>query len=764
MSATLMTCAGAYLLGVLTTPDAGASFSVLFAINIIIIAAIISIRKRRVKWLMFAAAILFALGSVRTFTSLESPLYYTLPEKYVTVTGTVVSTPMKSHGDYKYESIVYVDSLSYLDKDYKISEKMKIASKQQWDYGKRVQASGFLRDFKDKNNENDFDNKLYYGGKGIRLHMSAYEITEMPKIANTHFSGRLRDKFYKAIKSKFSGTDAALLYAVILGDKSYITGDYHAKLLATGVIHSVYSPYMHILLMTFIAGFFFRKNRKLRDAALLGMMVFYALYNSAMPTSLKAVLFAALLILDKYIMGFVNRADCLAVVVMVMIIINPLLCFNGAFAISVVSTFLIYAVYMPLCDIIKKRTGKFKGPVYTVSLCAVLIFGTIPLDAYYFCGISPYTMIFAPLLMPFVSFVVLTSPAVLLIPGGISIPVIGELFTGAFAILKGAPYIIERLPFHHIMLAKPHILGVIAYYLLFWAVFRCICGKGKTDLTKNCAALAAAFSIALMPIADINALKLFFVNVGQGDGAVLSTGIGETILIDGGGAPAFQTDYNVGESVYLPYLVSHGLTNVDTAVVSHYHKDHVEGIITAAENLRIKRIAMPDTAPDNEYRKKLEQIAGERNIEILYLKEGDELVYRSGLKLKILAPDDEQLSGTDENDTSIVAEVHYGKFTALFTGDSGDKVNENYARNIDILKAAHHGSETSNDMDFVEHVRPKYTVISVGDDNEYDLPSDLVVSRYKQVGSDILRTDELGDIRFRVTRKGAVKYETFRRR
>ena len=132
------------------------------------------------------------------------------------------------------------------------------------------------------------------------------------------------------------------------------------------------------------------------------------------------------------------------------------------------------------------------------------------------------------------------------------------------------------------------------------------------------------------------------------------------------------------------------------------------------------------------------------------------------MKINILAPDDEQLAESDENDTSIVAEVHYGDFVALFTGDSADEVNENYSRNIDLLKVAHHGSATASDADFVGYVNPKYAVISVGADNEYNLPSNKVLVRYLKVGSRILRTDRLGDIHFKISNRGGVKYRSFR--
>lgn len=764
MNKKLLACTAAYMVGVLIAPNVIAAEIMLCTLCVVIAWIIISVKTRRKNFLILWAAAFLALGAVRCDVALQNTLYGVFPEKYVTVTGTVISTPSKSHGNYKYNCILKADSISYLGKSIEIDERIKLGTKQKQDYGKRVRASGFLYEFSEKNNENDFNSALYYGSMGIKTSLSAYEIAEISGSAKhtaVNIPGRVRSKFYVAISEKYSGDDAALLYAMILGDKSYFSSEYKAKLVATGVMHSVYSAYTHILLMAFLAGFFFRKNRRLRDLTLLGMLLFYAVYNSAAPNILKCVFLAALLIINRYTKDLLSRTDCLAGVVLLMTAIDPLLLFNGGFMLSAASTLIIYTIYLPMCDAIKAHTGKTRGFIYALALCLTLFVGTLPLCAYYFCGISPYTILFSPILRIVITLTVMISPVILFAP---TVPVIGSAFSGALTFLKDAPYIIGDLPFNHIMLAKPTVLAIATYYIVLALLLRVLAGKRKTGLTRVFALAAAAFTVCFALDFGIDSLNIYFVNVEQGDGAVLHTGYGETILIDGGGAPVFQRDYNVGESIYLPYLVAHGLTHVDTAIVSHYHKDHVEGIITAAENLKVKTIVMPDAEPDNEYRKKLTQIAVKRGIGIVYVKEGDEIDYPSGLKLKILAPDDTQLSGKDQNDFSIVAELHYGKFTALFTGDSGDKVNDNYARNIDLLKVAHHGSETANDMDFVEHVNSKYAVISVGEGNEYDLPSRKVLERYRKVKSDVLRTDELGDIRFKIGRNGKIRYSSYRDR
>ena len=122
----------------------------------------------------------------------------------------------------------------------------------------------------------------------------------------------------------------------------------------------------------------------------------------------------------------------------------------------------------------------------------------------------------------------------------------------------------------------------------------------------------------------------------------------------------------------------------------------------------------------------------------------------------------EQLSSEELNDTSFVAKVSFGKFCALFTGDSTDEIDEGYPKNIDILKVAHHGSDTSNSQEYIDWISPQYAVIGVGEDNSYGLPDDEVVMRLKKTGAKVLRTDENGDIQFKVKKNGDITYKTLK--
>jgi competence protein ComEC len=330
--------------------------------------------------------------------------------------------------------------------------------------------------------------------------------------------------------------------------------------------------------------------------------------------------------------------------------------------------------------------------------------------------------------------------------------------------LEKLPELIEKIPLHYISLKTPTLLQVVCAYLVIWLVVQIIDNRSRDTVFKAISGVVLVLMLVIGFIDQHPGLEIYFVNVGQGDSAILNTSAGETILIDGGGAAEYYTgDYNVGDRVLVPYMTSHGFNKVDYAIVSHYHKDHVEGVISVVKNMRVRNLVMPDCDKGNIYRQELEALAREKNIKILYAKEGDSIRMASGLKIKFLAPSTDQLKDKDLNTTSLVMRVDYNYFCGVFTGDSDDGVDGDYPQYADILKVSHHGSKNSNNAWDLQRISPRYAVISVGKDNVYGLPSQEVLEALEDAGARVLRTDVLGDIRFKINKFGIITYDSLRK-
>ncbi|NOT07808.1 MAG: DNA internalization-related competence protein ComEC/Rec2 [Gemmatimonadales bacterium] len=245
-------------------------------------------------------------------------------------------------------------------------------------------------------------------------------------------------------------------------------------------------------------------------------------------------------------------------------------------------------------------------------------------------------------------------------------------------------------------------------------------------------------------------LSLHFLSVGQGDAALIRTPAGRWILIDAGPADERR---DAGREVILPYLVRHGVRRLSAFVLSHAHLDHVGGAPAVFDRIPVDFIlepALPVAEP--HYLRMLDQ-AEAGGFRWRPARAGDSLVV-DGVHLVVLHPDT-AWSGwrEDLNDDSLVLLVRMGAFEALFAGDLGVKAESALAGRlgrVDLLKVGHHGSAGSSGERWLEELRPRAAVVSVGV-NRYGHPSPSALERLARAGVEVWRTDRDGTMSVRVT-------------
>jgi competence protein ComEC len=272
---------------------------------------------------------------------------------------------------------------------------------------------------------------------------------------------------------------------------------------------------------------------------------------------------------------------------------------------------------------------------------------------------------------------------------------------------------------------------------------------------------AFALSSGISAVSHIGTTDFTFVNVGQGDGSVIHTALGASVIIDGGGGTAYS-DYNPGESIFVPYLESHGCSEIDAAFVSHFHRDHVQGVIAAVKTLNVKNLFLPpltDSCGDDmkALAAELEEIAKSRGTNICYVTEDTRITFKRGLTIDIYVPDEVIRLSKDENDTSLLIKASYNDTSVLYTGDMslyGEKEYMRIGTNVraDVLKVGHHGSKTSTCTEWINAVAPTYSVISCGENNSFGHPAQDTLNRLDSTS--ILRTDLNGDIKITVNKNG----------
>lgn len=307
----------------------------------------------------------------------------------------------------------------------------------------------------------------------------------------------------------------------------------------------------------------------------------------------------------------------------------------------------------------------------------------------------------------------------------------------------------EKIPGSSILVKTPNILFAIVYYILILffnyffvikqnptrrfhkKIIKIITIKNIKNTVK---AIAVVFLIMLLLtriVRIINpTLKIYFIDVGQGDSTLIVTPKNKKILIDGGEGKT---------NVLFQYLLDRRINKIDYIIISHFDSDHCNGLIEIIEKMRVENIVMSKQSKESEEYKKILEIIKQKNIKVSSVKAEDKIIIEKNLYIKILNPA-EKFEFQDLNNNAIVAKLVYKNFSMLFTGDI-EKAEESLAKKYKnelkstILKVAHHGSKTSTSEEFLKYVEPQIALIGVGENNKFGHPNQITIEKLKNIRS-----------------------------
>ena len=248
-------------------------------------------------------------------------------------------------------------------------------------------------------------------------------------------------------------------------------------------------------------------------------------------------------------------------------------------------------------------------------------------------------------------------------------------------------------------------------------------------------------------------LKVYFLDVGQGDAILVETPTHKHLLLDGG--PNKKVLSEIGKA--LPF----GVRTIDVMIESHPDKDHIGGLPEVVNRYKVGLFLEPGVQSDNTIDDELHARLEKKNVPDLLARRGMVINFGDGARLRILFPN-QDVSRWETNDASIVAKLEYGDKSFLLTGDSPIK-SENILLKLDpkildsdVLKAGHHGSRTSTSLPYAEAISPEYTVISAGRDNTYGHPHQEVLDILQKVGAQIVATEDIKNLKG----LGTIEFET----
>ena len=246
---------------------------------------------------------------------------------------------------------------------------------------------------------------------------------------------------------------------------------------------------------------------------------------------------------------------------------------------------------------------------------------------------------------------------------------------------------------------------------------------------------------AELPIEEAG-LKVFFIDVGQGDATLIEVVGQGCILVDGG--------YEEYADKVLTVLAQEGLDKIDYMVGTHAHADHVGSLSSIMKRITVGTLLVPQEENENFFYTDMLSTARSEGATIALAVPGDTFTLGDA-KVTVYGPFDASEGVEEINDTSVVLKIEYKEISFLLSADAEtneeyDIMNSGYDLQATVLKVGHHGSSSSTGYLWLRSINPKYAVISCGIDNEYGHPTHKTLKRIKDADVTLFRTDLQGTI------------------
>lgn len=703
-----------------------------------------------------------------------------LGESYEATRGVIYNTPL-----------INGDRLSFQVEDQnknivQLSYKMKSASEKkqmrQLHAGVSCIFDGERKEPQIARNFHGFNYRDYLYKQNIHFILEATYISECRKtsLSLVQWILLLRQQAILGVTEMFPEQSGAFMNALLFGDRQQMTFEVEEQYQQFGLVHLLAISGSHIVLLMVIVYFILLRSGVTREIATVCLIFFIPIYMilaGASPSVIRASVTGVLMLIAFMCSIRLSSLDALSITAICMLIFDPYLVFNIGFQFSFVGSF---ALLLSAPLLLESGNGVIRNSIY-ISLISQLV--STPILLYHFGYYSPYSIFLNILYVPFLSLIVLPCSIIVLICMPI-IPFLAKSFANVLSIGLNLSNdflsYCESLPFTRLNFGQTPILLVALYCVSIISVLM----VWERRISKGMMFIFAGIFLFISTGHYVypyfrESGSVTFLNVGQGDAILIRLPYDQEIyLIDTGGTIRLNKEewqrkkheFSVGNDILIPYLQKEGIKKIDKLIVTHGDADHIGAAQELLSNITVKEVVFGRKEQEAILEKAVKKQALEKEVKISEVGEGESWRVNEA-EFFVLAPTGKERS---ENNASIVLWAKLGGITWLFTGDLEEEGEKGLVATYpdlraDVLKVAHHGSNTSSITPFLSAVQPNMAIISVGERNRYGHPHKEVIERFEKMGIEIWRTDKQGAISYvfkgeRGTFRSKITYDETRNR
>lgn len=585
------------------------------------------------------------------------------------------------------------------------------------------------------------------------------------------------------LDSRASPLTASLYKALIIGERGSIPKPIGEAFAKAGVNHLLAISGLHMgmvalaayaLILGLIKRFPYLLLRfsSFRIAALFSIPVvlFYGAISGMSPPSVRAMIMVFVFLMATFLRRQWDIYNNLAIAIWVILIFSPRTLYAASFQLSVMAVLAIIFLYPRW----QNWTGNSKvdalarlrtppSPVFNrlrqvFGISAIAILGTAPIVAYYFYRLSLVGLVTNAIVVPLVGTLALPL-------GLVSVGLMPFSLTLADAFLQLGSLVLTAVvkvtdffaawPMASVWVFRPRLWEILLFYIGIWLLALAYRRRAFRWCGLVCLSLIFAGELAGGYIrGHSRELQITFLDVGQGNAALVQFPGGKNMIIDGGGTYAGQFD--IGERVVAPFLRTKGIRTIDYLVLTHPHPDHLGGMVFLLENFKVREVWTNGDSVEADIFGQWQGLISRSSITHREFKRGGRHTFNiNGVVVDIYGPaGDTGPGGVQDvllNRRSLVLRLGYGRRHFLLPGDidayrESELLREGRILKSDVLLSPHHGSKTSSTVPFIKAVDPEAVVFSVGRFNRFFFPHQDVVKRYRKAGCSIYQTDREGAV------------------